>query len=139
LNVFFISRKSSKTDKPTNLNHASKGTLAAGCFSQNVSSGFFEMTCISHHIANCYKLQSTDTDSVAPPPPPLNPAIVAVFGPSNDINVGTVAQFQVATTNATDASIACTGLWPASGPITPNLGWGGDLITYNYIGKTNFK
>lgn len=83
---------------------------------------------------------TTAVVSVAPPPPPPpNPTIVAVFGPSNDIDVGVVAQFQVQTTNATDASIACIGLWPASGPITPNVGWGGDLITYNYIGKTNFK
>jgi hypothetical protein len=81
---------------------------------------------------------TTATVSVAPPPPPPpNPTIVARFGPSNDIDVGTVAQFQVETTNATDASIACTGLWPASGPISTNVGWGGDLITYNNPGSTN--
>jgi hypothetical protein len=58
---------------------------------------------------------------------------------SISVNKVTLPAAYVETTNATDASIACTGLWPASGPITPDLGWGGDLITYNYIGKTNFK
>lgn len=28
-------------------------------------------------------------------------------------------------------------MWPSSGPITPNVGWGGGAITYNSVGKTN--